>query len=54
VALIWSHAAALGQPGPDQGRGGVQLSEVTDDGHRYLPEPNLIADAAKILEARRT
>jgi exodeoxyribonuclease V alpha subunit len=26
------------------------LSEAADDGHCYLPEPNLIADAAKILD----
>jgi exodeoxyribonuclease V alpha subunit len=29
------------------------LSEAADDGHCYLPEPNLIADAAKILEVDR-
>jgi hypothetical protein len=26
------------------------LSEAADDGHCYLPAPNLIADAAKILD----
>src|SRR5205823_11170983 len=28
------------------------LSEAADDGHCYLPAPNLIADAAKILDVR--
>ena len=27
------------------------LSEAADEGHCYLPQPNLIADAANILDA---
>src|SRR5205814_1872751 len=36
---------------PQRVRAGIQytLSEAADNGHCYLPEPNLIADAAEIL-----
>jgi len=47
-------AAAVGiaRDSPERIRAGLAytLSEAADDGHCYLPAPNLIADAAKILE----
>jgi exodeoxyribonuclease V alpha subunit len=47
-------ARAVGIPhdSPERIKAGLQytLSEAADDGHCYLPEPNLVADAAKILE----
>src|SRR5690242_4932273 len=47
-------AQAVGIPhdSPERIRAGLQytLSEAADDGHCYLPEPNLIREAAKILE----
>jgi exodeoxyribonuclease V alpha subunit len=47
-------AAAVGiaRDSPERIKAGLTytLSEAADDGHCYLPEPNLIADAAKILE----
>ncbi|NJC84092.1 SF1B family DNA helicase RecD2 [Planosporangium mesophilum] len=47
-------ARAVGIPhdSPDRVKAGLQytLSEATDNGHCYLPEPQLIADAAKILD----
>ena len=47
-------AAAVGiaHDSPERIKAGLAytLSEAADDGHCYLPEPNLIADAAKILE----
>ena len=50
-------AQAVGIPhdSPQRVKAGLQytLSEAADDGHCYLPEPNLIADAAKILEVDR-
>jgi len=46
-------ARAVGIPSdsPQRVRAGIQytLSEATDSGHCFLPEPNLIADAAQIL-----
>src|SRR6185503_221828 len=46
-------AQAVGIPhdSPQRVRAGIQytLSEAADNGHCYLPEPNLIADAAQIL-----
>jgi exodeoxyribonuclease V alpha subunit len=46
-------AQAVGIPhdSPERVKGGLQytLSEATDDGHCYLPQPQLIVDAVKIL-----
>jgi len=46
-------AQAVGIPhdSPQRVRAGIQytLSEATENGHCYLPEPNLLADAAEIL-----
>ncbi|MFY1688641.1 ATP-dependent RecD-like DNA helicase [Plantactinospora sp. WMMB782] len=46
-------AQAVGIPhdSPQRVRAGIQytLSEAADAGHCYLPEPNLVADAAEIL-----
>jgi exodeoxyribonuclease V alpha subunit len=50
-------AQAVGIPhdSPERIKAGLQysLSEATDDGHCFLPAPNLITDAAKILEVGR-
>ena len=50
-------AQAVGIPhdSPQRIKAGLQytLSEAADDGHCYLPEPNLIREAAKILEVGR-
>jgi exodeoxyribonuclease V alpha subunit len=47
-------AQAVGIPrdSPQRVRAGIQytLSEAADSGHCYLPEPNLLADAAQILQ----
>ena len=47
-------AAAVGiaADSPERIKAGLAytLSEAADDGHCYLPAPNLIADAAKILD----
>ncbi|MEV0393831.1 ATP-dependent RecD-like DNA helicase [Polymorphospora rubra] len=47
-------AQAVGIPhdSPKRVKAGLQytLSEATDDGHCYLPAPDLVTDAAKILE----
>jgi exodeoxyribonuclease V alpha subunit len=47
-------AQAVGIPhdSPDRIKAGLQytLSQAADNGHCYLPEPDLIRDAAKILE----
>jgi exodeoxyribonuclease V alpha subunit len=47
-------ARAVGIPhdSPARIKAGLQytLSEAADNGHCYLPEPNLVSDAAKILE----
>ena len=47
-------AAAVGiaRDSPERIKAGLAytLSEAADDGHCYLPAPNLITDAAKILE----
>ena len=46
-------AQAVGIPhdSPQRVQAGIQytLSEAADSGHCYLPEPNLLADAAQIL-----
>jgi exodeoxyribonuclease V alpha subunit len=50
-------AQAVGIPhdSPQRIQAGLQytLSQAADDGHCYLPEPNLIGEAAKILEVDR-
>jgi exodeoxyribonuclease V alpha subunit len=50
-------ARAVGLPhdSPERIKAGLQhtLSEAADDGHCFLPAPNLIADAAKILDVGR-
>jgi endonuclease V-like protein UPF0215 family len=50
-------ARAVGIPhdSPEQIRAGLQytLSQAADDGHCYLPEPNLIREATRILEVDR-
>ncbi|MGH2874278.1 MAG: helix-hairpin-helix domain-containing protein, partial [Solirubrobacteraceae bacterium] len=50
-------AQAVGIPhdSPERIKAGVQytLSQAADNGHCYLPEPELIAEAAKILEVDR-
>jgi len=47
-------AAAVGiaRDSPERIKAGLAytLSEAADEGHCYLPAPNLLADAAKILE----
>ena len=49
-------AASVGiaRDSPERIKAGLAytLSEAADDGHCYLPEPNLVADAAKILDVR--
>jgi exodeoxyribonuclease V alpha subunit len=50
-------AQAVGIPhdSPERIKAGLQytLSEATDDGHCFLPVPNLITDATKILDVDR-
>src|SRR5260370_22204098 len=50
-------ARAVGIPhdSPQRIKAGLQytLSQAADDGHCYLPEPNLIREAARILEVGR-
>ncbi|MFD0903329.1 SF1B family DNA helicase RecD2 [Actinomadura sediminis] len=50
-------ARAVGIPhdSPERIKAGLQytLSEAADDGHCFLPEPNLVTDAEKILEVPR-
>ena len=50
-------AQAVGIPhdSPQRIKAGLQytLSQAADNGHCYLPQPNLITDAAKILEVDR-
>lgn len=50
-------AQAVGIPhdSPDRIKAGLQytLSQAADSGHCYLPEPNLIGDAVKVLEVDR-
>jgi exodeoxyribonuclease V alpha subunit len=47
-------AQSVGIPhdSPERIKAGLQytLSQAADDGHCYLPQPNLVADAAKILD----
>ncbi|WP_271189030.1 SF1B family DNA helicase RecD2 [Dactylosporangium matsuzakiense] len=46
-----ARAVGIPEDSPQRVQAGLQytLSEATDSGHCYLPEPNLIADAAEIL-----
>ena len=50
-------AQAVGIPhdSPERIKAGLQytLSQASDNGHCYLPEPNLITEATKILEVDR-
>jgi exodeoxyribonuclease V alpha subunit len=50
-------AQAVGIPhdSPDRIKAGLQytLSQAADDGHCFLPQPNLITEAAKILDVGR-
>ncbi|GAA4634154.1 ATP-dependent RecD-like DNA helicase [Actinoallomurus vinaceus] len=50
-------AQAVGIPhdSPERIKAGLQytLSQAADDGHCYLPEPNLLTEATKILEVPR-
>jgi exodeoxyribonuclease V alpha subunit len=50
-------ARAVGIPhdSPERIKAGLQytLSEAADDGHCFLPEPNLVSEAAKILDVGR-
>lgn len=50
-------AQAVGIPhdSPERVKAGLQytLSQAADNGHCYLPQPNLVTDAAKILEVGR-
>ena len=45
-------SVGIARDSPERIKAGLAytLSEAADDGHCYLPAPNLIADAAKILE----
>src|ERR1700730_7155355 len=45
-------SVGIARDSPERIKAGLAytLSEAADDGHCYLPEPNLIADAAKILD----
>ncbi|MDQ2874597.1 MAG: ATP-dependent RecD-like DNA helicase [Actinomycetota bacterium] len=50
-----AQAAGIPHDSPERIKAGLQytLSEATDDGHCFLPAPNLITDAAKILDVGR-
>jgi exodeoxyribonuclease V alpha subunit len=54
IAVVHTIATAVGiaRDSPERIKAGLAytLSEAADDGHCYLPAPNLIGDAAKILE----
>ena len=47
-------AIGIAPDSPERIKAGLAytLSEAADDGHCYLPVPNLVADAAKILDVR--
>src|SRR5580693_9626269 len=47
-----ARAVGIAHDSPERIKAGLAytLSEAADDGHCYLPAPNLIADAAKILD----
>ena len=50
-----AQAVGIARDSPERIKAGLQytLSEAAGNGHCYLPEPNLITDAAKILEVER-
>jgi exodeoxyribonuclease V alpha subunit len=50
-----AQAMGIAPDSPERIKAGLAhtLSEAADDGHCYLPEPNLITDAAKILDVDR-
>jgi exodeoxyribonuclease V alpha subunit len=50
-----ARAAGIPHDSPQRIMAGLQytLSEAADDGHCYLPEPNLIREAAKLLDVDR-
>ena len=45
------HAVGIAHDSPQRVQAGIQytLSQAADAGHCFLPEPNLLADAAQIL-----
>src|SRR5438067_3427339 len=47
-----AQAVGIAQDSPARAQAGIQytLAEAADNGHCYLPEPNLIADTAQILD----
>jgi exodeoxyribonuclease V alpha subunit len=55
TADLIAQAVGIPHDSPERIMAGLQhsLSEATDDGHCFLPAPNLITDAAKILEVGR-
>ncbi|HXA63382.1 MAG TPA: ATP-dependent RecD-like DNA helicase [Streptosporangiaceae bacterium] len=50
-----AQAVGIARDSPQRIKAGLQytLSQAADNGHCYLPEPNLITDATKILEVDR-
>src|SRR5215472_302092 len=52
TADVIAAAVGIARDSPERVKAGLAytLSEAADDGHCYLPAPNLIADAAKILD----
>src|SRR6266566_1774811 len=50
-----AQAVGIAHDSPQRIQAGLQytLSQAADDGHCYLPEPNLIREAARILEVGR-
>ena len=55
IADAIARAVGIPHDSPQRIKAGLQytLSQAADDGHCYLPEPNLIREAAKILEVGR-
>jgi len=55
TADVIARAVGIPHDSPERLKAGLQytLAEAADDGHCYLPEPNLIRDAAKILDVDR-
>ncbi|HEX3827249.1 MAG TPA: ATP-dependent RecD-like DNA helicase [Sporichthyaceae bacterium] len=49
-----AQAVGIAHDSPERIKAGLQytLSQAADQGHCYLPQPNLIGDAAKILEVQ--
>src|SRR6204780_17440 len=50
-----ARAVGIAHDSPERIKAGLQhtLSEAADDGHCFLPAPNLLTDAAKILDVDR-